>query len=239
VRTFAANFRGGPVSPSQLDLRKASRAALAQFGPGAVISDQEQVIWAGYDNAPAKEPRLAYKFIVSGTGVFDRTASQRQLYIVDVETNKILFQEDQICSADINVTVQGNATTGSAADACLPEAVVNLPYARITAGGVTYYTDVNGAVTVPNASGASSATGPLDRTDRWTLKAKTCSAPRAMASGGTMSPTCRTSRMAARRSRTSPARFCSRNRRWAANCAISRWTRPAIPPWNGMSTRMP
>ena len=155
VRTFAANFRGGPVSPSQLDLRKASRAALAQFGPGAVISDQEQVIWAGYDNAPAKEPRLAYKFIVSGTGVFDRTASQRQLYIVDVETNKILFQEDQVCSADINVTVQGNATTGSAADACLPEAVVNLPYARITAGGVTYYTDVNGAVTVPNASGAS------------------------------------------------------------------------------------
>jgi len=155
VTAFAETFTGKAISPSQLDLRKASRSPLNQFGPGATISEQEQVIWAGYDDAPAKEPRVAYKFIVTGTGVFDRSMHQRILYVVDAATNKILFQEDQVRNADINVTVRGNCTTGSAADACNPEVATALPYPRITAGGVTYYGDVNGAVTVPNAAGAS------------------------------------------------------------------------------------
>ena len=155
VRSFAASFKGGPIAPSQLDLRKASRMPLNQFGPGAVISDQEQVIWAGYDDAPAKEARLAYKFIVTGTGVFDRTLRQRMLYVVDAATNKILFQEDQIVHADVNVSIKGQATQGSAADACNPEAVTALPYGRVTVGANTYYADVNGNVTVPNAGTAT------------------------------------------------------------------------------------
>jgi hypothetical protein len=155
VRDFAARFNGGPIAPSQIDLRKASRMALAQFGPGAEISEQEQVIWAGYDDAPAAEVRLAYKFIVTGTGVFDRTLRQRMLYVVDAETNKILFQEDQIVHADVNVSVRGQATQGAAADACNPEASTGMPYARVTVGASTYYADVNGNVTIPNAGSAS------------------------------------------------------------------------------------
>jgi len=155
VSAFAQTFKGRPISPSQVDVRKASRLPLNQFGPGATISNQEQVIWAGYDGAPAKEPRLAYKFIVTGTGVFDRSLYQRMLYIVDAATNKILFQEDQISNADINVTVRGNATQGTPADACAAEAAIALPYPRLTAGGVTYYGDVNGAVTIPNAANAN------------------------------------------------------------------------------------
>ena len=155
VRAFAARFNGGPVAPSQLDLRKASRAAFNQFGPGAVISDQEQVIWAGYDDAPATEARLAYKFIVTGTGVFDRSARQRMLYVVDAATNKILFQEDQIVHADINLNISGQATQGTGADACNPEAVTALPYAGVVAGATTYYADVNGNVVIPNAANAN------------------------------------------------------------------------------------
>ena len=166
VRSFAATFKGGPVAPSQLDLRKASRMPLNQFGPGAVISDQEQVIWAGYDDAPAKEVRLAYKFIVTGTGVFDRTLRQRMLYVVDAATNKILFQEDQIVHADVNVSIQGQATQGSAADACNPEAATGLPYARVTVGATTYFADVNGNVTIPNAgTGTVSMTAAIG--GRW------------------------------------------------------------------------
>ena len=155
VRSFAQAFKGRPIAPSQLDLRKASRAPMNQFGPGATISDQEQVIWAGYDNAPATEPRLAYKFIVTGTGVFDRTARQRMLYVVDAATNKILFQEDQILHADVNVNVSGQATQGTFADACNPEAVTALPYARVAVGTTTYFADVNGNVVVPNAGTAA------------------------------------------------------------------------------------
>lgn len=92
VTAFAETFRGRAISPSQVDVRKASRLPLNQFGPGATISNQEQVIWAGYDGAPAKEPRLAYKFIVTGTGVFDRSLYQRMLYVVDAATNRILFR---------------------------------------------------------------------------------------------------------------------------------------------------
>ena len=155
VREFAATFAGGAIAPSQLDLRKATRLPLNQFGPGAVLSDQEQVIWAGYDNAPAKEVRLAYKFIVTGTGVFDRSAHQRMLYIVDAQTNKILFQEDQVMNADVNVTLKGMASQGTAADACAPEAATNLPYGRAVVGATTYYADAAGSVVVPNAGTAA------------------------------------------------------------------------------------
>ena len=155
VSTFAEAFTGKAISPSQLDLKKATRSPLNQFGPGATISEQEQVIWAGYDDAPATEPRVAYKFIITGTGVFDRSMHQRILYVVDAATNKILFQEDQVRNADINVTVRGNCTTGTAADACNNEVPTALPYPRITAGGVTYYGDINGNITVPNAASAN------------------------------------------------------------------------------------
>jgi hypothetical protein len=113
------------------------------------------VIWAGYDDAPAAEPRLAYKFVVTGTAVFDRTAKQRMLYVVDAATNQILFQEDQILHNDITATVRGVATQGNAADACNPEAATALPYARVTVGANTYFANAQGVVTIPNATGAT------------------------------------------------------------------------------------
>jgi hypothetical protein len=117
VRAFAAGFTGKPIPPSKIDVRRPSRRALNQFGPGAVVSEQEQVVWAGYDDAPVAEPRLAFKFIVSGTGVFDRTQRQRMLYVVDAATNQILFQEDKILHADIVATVRTEAKVAKATEA--------------------------------------------------------------------------------------------------------------------------
>ena len=155
VNAFAAAFAGKALPPSKIDVKRISRRALNQFGPGATVSEQEQVIWAGYDDAPADEVRLAYKFIVTGTAVFDRTTKQRMLYVVDAETNRILFQEDQILHNDITATVRGNATQGVGADACGEELPEPLPYTRISVGANTYFTNAQGVVTIPNAGGAN------------------------------------------------------------------------------------
>ena len=168
VRAFAAGFAGKPIPPSKIDVNRISRRALNQFGPGATVGEQEQVIWAGYDGAPAAEPRLAFKFVVTGTGVFDRNLKQRMLYVVDAATNQILFQEDQILHADITTTVRGNATQGTAADACNPEAPTPLPYARVTVGATEYFADASGVVTIPNPSNANlTLTSNLTTAGRW------------------------------------------------------------------------
>ena len=158
VSALVGNTKVRPIAPSKLDLKKATRSALNQFGPGATVSDAEQVIWAGYDNAPATEARVAVKFIVTGTGVFDRGLYQRMLYVVDSATGRILFQEDQVLNADVNVTVTGLATTGSAAAACNTEVAQPLPYARITYGTTTLYANAAGTLTIPNISTSTSFT---------------------------------------------------------------------------------
>ena len=166
VRSFAASFTGKAVPPTKIDVRRISRRALNQFGPGAVVTGQQQVIWAGYDDAPATAPRLAFKFIVTGTGVFDRSARQRMLYVVDAATSQILFQEDQILHGDVVATVRGNATQGYGADACANEVLMPLPYSRVTVGSSTYFADANGVVTIPNP-GTSSITMTSTIGGRW------------------------------------------------------------------------
>ena len=153
------------IAPSKISLKNVSRLPLNQFGPGALISDQEQVIWAGYEEAIAATPRLAIKFIVTGTGVFDRSSHQRMLYIVDAATNAILFQEDQVLHADINVQVNGMGTLGTAADACLPEGSKVLPYAKLTYGATTAYANAAGAFTIPNGASELSVTSVVG--GRW------------------------------------------------------------------------
>lgn len=159
---FGTTFTGGPVSPSKIDLRRATRRALNQFGPGAEISAQEQVIWAGYEGAPVDAPRIAVKFIVTGTGVFDRELRQRILYLVDPANGEILFQEDQIVNADMTVAAKGNATADNRADACSAEIPKPLPYARFTFGTTTSYADAFGVAVLPNVNTALTVTGYTD-----------------------------------------------------------------------------
>jgi len=51
--------------------------------------------------------------------------------------------------------VRGNATQGTAADACANESLAPMPYARVTVGANTYFANAQGVVTIPNAGGAN------------------------------------------------------------------------------------
>src|SRR6185503_18665109 len=74
--------------------------------------------------------------------------------LVDAATGAVLFQEDQIHDVNVSGTVNGNSTQGFAADACAAEAPTPMPYATVSIGATSVFTDANGNFTVPNA-GAS------------------------------------------------------------------------------------
>ncbi|MSR45256.1 MAG: hypothetical protein EXS15_07895 [Phycisphaerales bacterium] len=109
-------------------------------------TDAQLVIFAGVDDSPAS-PTLAVSFIVE-RGVAGADLS-KMLYVVEATTGTVLFEEEQICNADITGTVQGLATTGWGADACASEVATGLPYARIDGNGTTVYADGTGAYLFP------------------------------------------------------------------------------------------
>lgn len=122
----------------------------------AQATDAQLVIFAGVDDMPAK-PTMAVSFFVERGAPGENYS--KMLYVVDAASGKVLFEEEQVCNADITGTVQGLCTTGWGADACTTEAATPLQYAAVgygTAGGVVYANDL-GAFTVPNAGTGSLA----------------------------------------------------------------------------------
>ncbi len=117
-------------------------------------TDAQLVIFAGVDDSPAP-PTLAVSFIVErgvpGSGL------SKMLYVADAATGRILFEEEQICNADITGSVQGLATAGWTADACAGEVATALPYAALSSGTTTVYANALGAFTFPNAGTGSLA----------------------------------------------------------------------------------
>ena len=179
LKLLMRNETGFPMVLASADLRDLgafpstlqARPSLAQF-PAQVWSSEairiarveeptetQLVIFAGYDNDP-HAPTLAVSFIVE-RGVLSSGYS-KMLYVAEATTGKILFQEEQVCNADIPGTVQGMATTGWAADACAPEIATGLPYAAVSSGAQTVYANAQGAFIFPNAgTGAISLTSNL------------------------------------------------------------------------------
>jgi len=157
---FASNFKGGPIGsargPRSIDQAKLLRAIGNQFRQQPTLEGAEQVIWAGVDDQP-EAPRLAYKVVAEGGLVFQPASYKRFLYIVDAETGRILFQEDQVCSVDVSGSVNGLATQGSGADFCGEELAEPLPYAKVTLGAVTAYADSNGNFVATGVDAATSS----------------------------------------------------------------------------------
>ena len=151
---FAGTLAGKAVSPSRLDAAVYAREVLRQFRQRPVIQDPHMVIWAGVDEMVV-EPKLAVTFIIeSGTPGVD---PQKMLYVCDSNTGEILFEEDQICYADVTGTTEGVATAGWVADACGAEIATPLPYVLVTAGSTSVYSNAQGQFTIPNAG-----TGAVD-----------------------------------------------------------------------------
>ncbi len=113
-------------------------------------TDAQLVIFAGVDDSPAS-PTLAVRFeVVRG---IPGAGFSKMLYVTEATTGKILFEEEQVCNADIVGTVRAMATTGWAADACSPEVPTGMPHAAISVGGTTIHADANGSFTFPNGEG--------------------------------------------------------------------------------------
>jgi hypothetical protein len=136
-----------PVPPSRIGDSFLLKAIGGQFRMKPTLMGKQQVIWAGTDDE-VLAPRLAYQVIAEGGLLFDPDNYRKFLYIIDVETGRILFQENQVCNVDVVGTANASATQGWTADLCGPEVLEGLPYAKVTAGGVVGYTDAAGNFTI-------------------------------------------------------------------------------------------
>jgi hypothetical protein len=161
---FPQTFNQGPISPSQIDQNRLIRAVRGQYRERPRISEVEAVIWAGVDHEP-QAPRLAYKFVTEGGLLHQPDTYRKFLYVVDAATNRILFQENQICFLSLSGKVQGLATQGVGADICGDEVAEGLPYAAVQVGSETVYADAQGNWVAnnvpPSVTSASSTIGGL------------------------------------------------------------------------------
>lgn len=157
---FAATFNQAAPDLASIDTKKLLRVVGNQFRQRPTISDLEVVIFAGAGDA-IETPRLAYKFIAEGGLTFQPENYKKFLYVVDAETSKILYQEDQVCFIDASGNAGGMATPGTGADICAFEEVAGLPYAKVTINGQTYYADVDGNFFVTGVASGAQVTSTI------------------------------------------------------------------------------
>jgi hypothetical protein len=120
-------FAPTAVSADAASLGKATAAASA---PGLVnFTDGRTVIFAGAD-LNVTSPRMAVEF-VGDNGLAATGEYKKVLFVTDAATGQILHRESLILNADVTGNVNGMATTGVGADTCDPEALANMPYARV------------------------------------------------------------------------------------------------------------
>ncbi|MDZ4829060.1 MAG: hypothetical protein SGJ09_02540 [Phycisphaerae bacterium] len=159
---FGATFTGKAAAPGSINTATLLRSVGNQFRQRPTITEVETVIFAGVDEG-IETPRLAYKFIAEGGLVFKPESYKRFLYVVDAANGRILYQEDQVCFADVAGSVKGTGTDGVEADTCNTESSYGMPYASVNFAGTTYYANAAGnyvATNVPaNATDATSLMG--------------------------------------------------------------------------------
>jgi hypothetical protein len=131
-------FAGKTVGSFEL----AKQAAMAEK-PGLLhFTEPTLVIWAGYDEIQAK-PTLAMSF----TGYGDN--GEKMLFVADNATGEILFQEDRIIFENMQGSVKGYATEGTAAEHCEEEVLMPLKHARVSIGSNYVYTNNKGGFSIP------------------------------------------------------------------------------------------
>jgi hypothetical protein len=130
--------------------------AVGRFPTLANFTEPRVVIWAGVDDMEV-EPKVALTFIADDAPAPRRPAEEKWLFVTDVETGEILYQEDQILEIDVNGSVSGLATELSGAEQCEDEVPTALPYARVNIGGTIAFADEFGDFLIPNG-GSSDVT---------------------------------------------------------------------------------
>ena len=141
------------------DSAKAMAAAESMLGPGAATGDIEIVVFAGVDDMVIA-PRAAMVFEATVGSTFHPRTFGKRLFVVDLESGDVLYQEDRILHG-VSGTVEGMNTQSSGADECEEEVPIPLPYATVTGGGQTATTDGKGYFEL-NSSGSVTITSKLE-----------------------------------------------------------------------------
>jgi len=168
-----------PQAPAAHLVSDARIADLARslVGPAArVVGTPRVVVFAGYDNDPS-QPAMAIDFIAEAGTPADPDTHARWQLVVDAQTGAVLHDENQILNcvhgpatavlasalvSDVTGSVRAYTTGDSAAAECSNEIYQGLPYAAVTGGGSTVYTDVNGNFAHPYDGGSTSFGGTID-----------------------------------------------------------------------------
>ncbi len=156
------DFEVGPLAAGDsnkgIDAVKAKRPELTRF------SQPEMVIWAGIEDMQVS-PRLAYRFVADDV-VGNRDVESKWDVLTDAVTGVILHEEGLILDADVEGSVSGVATVGSAAAFCAEEAATPLPYLNVTSGASSVVADAFGEFVLTGLSDeTSSVASSLD--GRW------------------------------------------------------------------------
>ncbi len=174
LMVLSRNVANNPIVNAEVDLRDvngfkkprlvmnhdalALMAAATRFGTSVTTTTPELMVYAG-SKETHNEPRAALVFEAKTGGNWSAETYQKAELVVDAETGEILFEKNLILHADGNVS--GMATESSGADVCDPESAAGLPYAKVTRGGNTAYTDVNGDYSI---NGSGNVTSKLEGT---------------------------------------------------------------------------
>ena len=149
-----------PDAPIVIDVEAMTAQPRLRFND-AEVSGLRSVVFAGV-NGETQPARIGAEFILEGTDQLGQYMKYR--FITDQATGEIIYEDNQILHADVEVTVNANKTDQFSME-CGSESASPLPHARVTVGGTVYYADEFGVVTIPNASG--SVTVNAESRTRW------------------------------------------------------------------------
>jgi len=174
LMTLSRNVEGYPIVNATVDLRDvqgfikprrvmnngalALMSAAIRFGSSVTTTEPVLMVYAGSLEEHV-EPTAAIVFEATVGGSWDPDNYQKAELVVDAQTGELLFERNLILHVDGNVS--GVATESSGADTCDPESATGLPYAKVTLGGNTTYTDANGDFSI---NGSGNLTSKLDGT---------------------------------------------------------------------------
>ncbi len=126
------------------DFETAKRVVRLEMPEMTRFTDPTTKVWAGYDGVEAEQPRLALEFVGYGDN------GEQWLFVSDAQTGEILYSEDRIIFEDVSGHVSGLGTEGHGAEHCEDEIDTPIPYAKVSIGATTAYTDENGNYTISN-----------------------------------------------------------------------------------------
>ena len=168
------------TTPSQALAGAARMTSLARDllsdDTASLIGSPTTVVFAGYDLEP-RTPTMAVEFVAEAGLAWEPDTYQKRRFVVRADDGLVLHDENMIlaCSptdmplgalfaaslGEVTGQVRGSVTTTTQAAECATELPDAMPYAAVTANGITVYADANGAFSHPHVGGSASFGGTL------------------------------------------------------------------------------